>query len=133
MKNVFKIVGCISVFALAFSSCTKDDTVTPQDESATFDGTWNVDEKSKEFGPSKYVATISYTTTGTVSINYLYGMRKGTIASVNGKNLTIQSQTIDALTISGTAVMENADRITFNYYVVSSAKKTDTVSSVFTR
>ena len=115
------------------SACTKEDDVTPQDDSTTFNGKWNVSENSKEYGTSTYVATIDYATAATVTINKLYSLTKGTVASFSGNNLTIQPQTIDGVTLSGTGVRENSNRISFKYYVELTAKKTDTVSSVFTR
>ncbi len=90
-------------------------------------------KNSKEYGTSTYVATIDYATAATVTINKLYSLSKGTVASVNGNNLTIQSQTIDGLNIFGTGTRENNNRISFKYYVQLTAKKADTVSSVFTR
>lgn len=134
MKKVVRIASCFTMMMIAFSSCTKDDNVTPDDvDPDTFIGTWNVSETSKEYGASTYVATISSTTGSSVIINRLYSLTKGTNATVSGKNLTIQPQTIDGLTISGSAVLENVNRISFKYYVQITAKKADTVSSVFTK
>lgn len=133
MKNVIKITTCICILAYVLNSCTKEDDVNPTDDTTSFSGTWNVSENSKEFGSSTYKANINYTTASTVSINNLYSLTKGTSASVSGRNLTIQPQTIDGFSISGSAILENANRISFKYYVVQSSKKIDTVTSTFTR
>jgi hypothetical protein len=134
MKNLFRIASCVTMMMIALSSCTKDEDITPDDvDPETFNGTWNVSEKSKEYGASTYVATISSTTGSSVIINRLYSLTKGTNATVSGKNLTIQPQTIDGLSISGSAVLENNNRVSFKYYVQITAKKVDTVSSIFTR
>ncbi|HET6227277.1 MAG TPA: hypothetical protein VFF27_13420 [Bacteroidia bacterium] len=135
MKKAVRIASCAMVMLMvALSSCTKDEDVVPDDAPPeTFNGTWNVSENSKEYGASTYVATISSTTGSAVVINRLYSLTKGTNATVSGKNLTIPSQTIDGLNISGSALLENANRISFKYYVQITAKKTDTVASIFTK
>jgi len=134
MKNVFRIVGCVSVFMMTvLSSCTKEDNVTPDDNGSSLAGTWNVSENSKEYGPSTYTATIDVANSTDLTINGLYSLSKGTVAIINGSNLTIQSQIIDGVSISGTGVKENANRVTLKYFVKLTAKKTDTVSSTFTR
>lgn len=131
MKNVLRLAGCMSILAIALSSCTKEDDVKPEDDSQIYNGSWNVSENSKEYGTSKYTVTINYLSSASVTINKLYSLTKGTVASVNGNNLTIQPQTIDWVSLSGTGVRENSNRLSFKYYVKLTAKKTDTVTICF--
>lgn len=100
MKNVLRLAGCMSILAIALSSCTKEDDVKPDDDTQIYNGSWNVSENSKEYGTSKYTVTINYLSSASVTINKLYSLTKGTVASVNGNNLTIQPQTIDWVSLS---------------------------------
>jgi hypothetical protein len=106
--NLFVVMGFSSI--LLFSSCAKEENTNPDDpttdDQSKFKGNWTVAEESTDFGKSTYNSTISDSTDGShVLIAYLYRFRTKAYATVSGNTMTIPSQTIEGLKLSGTGVL----------------------------
>ncbi len=134
--NKFLIFICFSSIVL-LSSCAKEEPLDPTDPTdvrAKFRGNWAVKENSKEYGPSTYNVTITDEVASTnILIAYLYSFKGKTVASVNQSNITIPTQTIDGVNVSGSGLLENSNRISLKYTVQITKAKYDTVIAVLTK
>jgi hypothetical protein len=133
--NLFAVIGFSSM--LLFSSCAKEDPNPDdptEDAQTKFKGNWSVSEVSTDFGKSTYSATISDSTNGThLLIAYLYRFKKTAYATVSGNTMTIPSQIIEGVQLSGTGTLDNSKQLTLKCNVQITKTHSDAVTFTLTK
>lgn len=118
MKTLSKCLFVLSVCTLLLSGCKKDEEVPDLRES--FVGNYAVKETSPTIGESDYSITISKSADGSnIEIANFAGLLKKKVqATVNGKTITIPTQTFTSgnvqITISGTGTL-NGNTLSYSY------------------
>lgn len=130
MKTEIILVIAVSV---VMASCEKDngsDPSSPSDDRDLYVGTWSCADSSQLFGTSTYAVTISKTgNADTIRITNFYQLGTGNsaIGLVSSNSLTIPSQTVSSIDITGFGTKNN------NKISVTYSADSDNVESVWTK
>lgn len=124
------------LLSLIVVSCQPDDGTDTGDIRDEYVGNWNCVEVSDIFGTSNYSVTITKgAQDDVIKVSNLYniGTQNEVLFTVFDNNITINTQTVDGNTFSGTGTSET-DYSTFNLnYTAVSGGDSDNVTSTFTK
>ncbi len=124
------------ILSLIVISCQPDDGVDTGDIRDEYIGKWSCSEESQIYGTSNYTVTITKDTQDDViKVSNLYniGDQNTVFFTVFDNNITINSQTVDGNTFSGTGTSStNYSTFNLNYTAVSGGDS-DNVTSNFTK
>lgn len=124
------------ILSLIVISCQPDDGLDTGDVRDDYVGTWNCAEVSQIFGTSNYTVKITKgDQDDVVKVSNLYniGIQNEVLFTVFDNNITINNQTVDGNTFSGSGTSEaNYSSFNLNYTAVSGGDS-DNVTSTFTK
>jgi hypothetical protein len=128
-----RVIVALLTSAMIYTSCedeNSNDPSLPADDRDQYTGTWTCADSSQQFGTSTYSVTISKTGSADsirISNFYQLGSNNFAIGLVSANSLTIPSQTVTSINITGFGTKNN-NKITVNYSADS-----DNVESIWTK
>lgn len=124
------------ILSLIVISCQPDDGLDTGDIRDEYVGKWNCAEVSQIYGTSNYTVSITKgSQDDIIKVSNLYniGDQNEVLFTVFDNNITINNQTVDGNTFSGSGTSEtNYSSFNLNYTAVSGGDS-DNVTSTFTK
>ena len=135
MGKIYRFALVLALITSAIS-CSKSDQSTSggSDARDNIVGNWTCDENSKISGNASYTVNISKnvaSTDGIIMKNfYQLGNNTNTLATQDGNNITIPTQSVSGYSINGFGTVSGTSSIYFNF-TTNDGQKTDSVKATF--